>query len=102
MEQSHSERVWTPLLLFQVCEVLFAKATKYDDLYSALTSLLAAGSQFDTLRRKENKNVTALVRAPLAPEPDFDVAVLLLPSPDKLEFVSLDESGRELSCRSVF
>lgn len=35
---------------------------KYDELYTALTSLLAAGSQFDTLRRKENKNVTALVR----------------------------------------
>nr|XP_005315294.1 E3 ubiquitin-protein ligase UBR4-like [Chrysemys picta bellii] len=33
---------------------------KYDELYAALTSLLAAGSQFDTLRRKENKNVTAL------------------------------------------
>ncbi|KAF7239331.1 E3 ubiquitin-protein ligase UBR4 [Varanus komodoensis] len=43
-----------------VCEVLFSKATKYDDLYSALTSLLAAGSQLDTLRRKEKKNVTAL------------------------------------------
>ncbi|XP_066493904.1 E3 ubiquitin-protein ligase UBR4 [Tiliqua scincoides] len=43
-----------------VCEVLFSKAMKYDDVYSALISLLAAGSQFDTLRRKENKNVTAL------------------------------------------
>ncbi|XP_026545772.1 E3 ubiquitin-protein ligase UBR4-like [Notechis scutatus] len=43
-----------------VCEVLFSKAMKYDELYSALASLLAAGSQFDTLRRKENKNVTAL------------------------------------------
>ncbi|XP_033375251.1 E3 ubiquitin-protein ligase UBR4 [Parus major] len=43
-----------------VCEVLFSRATKYDELYSALTSLLAAGSQFDTLRRRENKNVTAL------------------------------------------
>uniref|UniRef100_A0A8D2M8Y4 UBR-type domain-containing protein n=1 Tax=Zonotrichia albicollis TaxID=44394 RepID=A0A8D2M8Y4_ZONAL len=43
-----------------VCEVLFSRATKYDELYAALTSLLAAGSQFDTLRRRENKNVTAL------------------------------------------
>ncbi|KAM6434914.1 E3 ubiquitin-protein ligase UBR4 isoform 2-T2 [Liasis olivaceus] len=43
-----------------VCEVLFSKAMKYDELYSALASLLAAGSQFDTLRRKETKNVTAL------------------------------------------
>uniref|UniRef100_A0A8C3QPV4 Ubiquitin protein ligase E3 component n-recognin 4 n=1 Tax=Cyanoderma ruficeps TaxID=181631 RepID=A0A8C3QPV4_9PASS len=43
-----------------VCEVLFSRATKYDELYTALTSLLAAGSQFDTLRRRENKNVTAL------------------------------------------
>ncbi|XP_070615566.1 E3 ubiquitin-protein ligase UBR4 isoform X3 [Erythrolamprus reginae] len=43
-----------------VCEVLFSKAMKYDELYSALALLLAAGSQFDTLRRKENKNVTAL------------------------------------------
>lgn len=51
------------LLPLQVCDVLFSKAVKYDDLYSALTSLLAAGSQFDTLRRKENKNVTALVSA---------------------------------------
>lgn len=49
------------LLPLQVCEVLFSKAVKYDDLYGALISLLAAGSQFDTLRRKENKNVTALV-----------------------------------------
>lgn len=48
--------------LLQVCEVLFSKTMKYDELYTALTSLLAAGSQFDTLRRKENKNVTALVR----------------------------------------
>ncbi|XP_070812261.1 LOW QUALITY PROTEIN: E3 ubiquitin-protein ligase UBR4 [Pituophis catenifer annectens] len=43
-----------------VCEVLFSKAMKYDELYCALASLLAAGSQFDTLRRKENKSVTAL------------------------------------------
>ncbi|XP_064028194.1 E3 ubiquitin-protein ligase UBR4 isoform X5 [Pogoniulus pusillus] len=43
-----------------VCEVLFSRTMKYDELYTALTSLLAAGSQFDTLRRKENKNVTAL------------------------------------------
>ncbi|XP_044852020.1 E3 ubiquitin-protein ligase UBR4 isoform X3 [Mauremys mutica] len=43
-----------------VCEVLFSRTMKYDELYAALTSLLAAGSQFDTLRRKENKNVTAL------------------------------------------
>lgn len=50
--------------LLQVCEVLFSRATKYDELYAALTSLLAAGSQFDTLRRRENKNVTALVRLP--------------------------------------
>lgn len=48
--------------LVQVCEVLFSRTMKYDELYTALTSLLAAGSQFDTLRRKENKNVTALVR----------------------------------------
>lgn len=48
--------------VLQVCEVLFSRATKYDELYQALTSLLAAGSQFDTLRRRENKNVTALVR----------------------------------------
>ncbi|XP_027698526.1 E3 ubiquitin-protein ligase UBR4 isoform X3 [Vombatus ursinus] len=43
-----------------ICEVLFSGAVKYDELYGALTSLLAAGSQFDTTRRKENKNVTAL------------------------------------------
>lgn len=48
--------------LLQVCEVLFSRTVKYDELYTALTALLAAGSQFDTLRRKENKNVTALVR----------------------------------------
>ncbi|XP_044524637.1 E3 ubiquitin-protein ligase UBR4 [Gracilinanus agilis] len=43
-----------------ICEVLFSRAVKYDELYSALTSLLAAGSQFDTTRRKERKNVTVL------------------------------------------
>ncbi|XP_063173479.1 E3 ubiquitin-protein ligase UBR4 [Candoia aspera] len=43
-----------------VCEVLFSKAMRYEELYSALALLLAAGSQFDTLRRKESKNVTAL------------------------------------------
>nr|XP_033777630.1 E3 ubiquitin-protein ligase UBR4 isoform X4 [Geotrypetes seraphini] len=43
-----------------VCDVLFSRAVKYDDLYAALTSLLSAGSQFDTLRRKENKNITPL------------------------------------------
>ncbi|XP_059232403.1 E3 ubiquitin-protein ligase UBR4 isoform X2 [Mustela nigripes] len=42
------------------CDVLFSKLVKYDELYTALTSLLAAGSQLDTVRRKENKNVTAL------------------------------------------
>ncbi|XP_055254807.1 E3 ubiquitin-protein ligase UBR4 [Moschus berezovskii] len=42
------------------CDVLFSKLIKYDELYTALTSLLAAGSQLDTVRRKENKNVTAL------------------------------------------
>ncbi|XP_055978695.1 E3 ubiquitin-protein ligase UBR4 isoform X1 [Sorex fumeus] len=42
------------------CDVLFSKLIKYDELYTALTTLLAAGSQLDTVRRKENKNVTAL------------------------------------------
>ncbi|EPQ18169.1 E3 ubiquitin-protein ligase UBR4 [Myotis brandtii] len=42
------------------CDVLFSKLVSYDELYTALTSLLAAGSQLDTVRRKENKNVTAL------------------------------------------
>ncbi|XP_028343585.1 E3 ubiquitin-protein ligase UBR4 isoform X5 [Physeter macrocephalus] len=42
------------------CDVLYSKLVKYDELYIALTSLLAAGSQLDTVRRKENKNVTAL------------------------------------------
>lgn len=42
------------------CDVLFSTLVKYDELYAALTSLLAAGSQLDTVRRKENKNVTAL------------------------------------------
>ncbi|XP_075462125.1 E3 ubiquitin-protein ligase UBR4 isoform X4 [Ascaphus truei] len=43
-----------------VCEVLFSRTMKYDDLYSSLISLLAAGSQFDTVRRNENKNITPL------------------------------------------
>ncbi|XP_069096233.1 E3 ubiquitin-protein ligase UBR4 isoform X5 [Pleurodeles waltl] len=43
-----------------VCEVLFSRTVKYDELYSSLISLLAAGSHFDTLRRKENKNITPL------------------------------------------
>ncbi|XP_031761327.1 E3 ubiquitin-protein ligase UBR4 isoform X1 [Xenopus tropicalis] len=43
-----------------VCEVLFSRTIKYDDLYSSLISLLAAGSQFDTVRRNENKNITPL------------------------------------------
>ncbi|XP_075046927.1 E3 ubiquitin-protein ligase UBR4 isoform X4 [Mixophyes fleayi] len=44
----------------EVCEVLFSEALKYDDLYASLISLLAAGSQFDTVRRNENKSITAL------------------------------------------
>ncbi|KAL7976241.1 hypothetical protein Chor_008338 [Crotalus horridus] len=52
-----------------VCEVLFSKTMKYDELYSALASLLAAGSQFDTLRRTENKSVTALVRTTPSGDP---------------------------------
>ncbi|XP_063293132.1 E3 ubiquitin-protein ligase UBR4 isoform X8 [Pelobates fuscus] len=43
-----------------VCEVLFSRTMKYDDLYTALISLLAAGSQFDTVRRNENKNLTPM------------------------------------------
>uniref|UniRef100_A0A673LQI7 E3 ubiquitin-protein ligase UBR4-like n=1 Tax=Sinocyclocheilus rhinocerous TaxID=307959 RepID=A0A673LQI7_9TELE len=39
-------------------QVLFNDAVKYDDLYSSLISLLAAGSRFDTARRQENKPVT--------------------------------------------
>uniref|UniRef100_A0A672LG87 Ubiquitin protein ligase E3 component n-recognin 4 n=1 Tax=Sinocyclocheilus grahami TaxID=75366 RepID=A0A672LG87_SINGR len=39
-------------------QVLFNDAVKYDDLYSSLISLLAAGSSFDTARRQENKPVT--------------------------------------------
>lgn len=50
------------LCCYQACEVLFSKPVKYDELYSSLTTLLAAGSQLDTTRRKEKKNVTALVR----------------------------------------
>ncbi|KFO19168.1 E3 ubiquitin-protein ligase UBR4 [Fukomys damarensis] len=50
-----------PVYLFeQACEVLFSKPVRYDELYAALTALLAAGSQLDIVRRKENKNVTAL------------------------------------------
>ncbi|XP_072282665.1 E3 ubiquitin-protein ligase UBR4 isoform X6 [Pyxicephalus adspersus] len=44
----------------EVCEVLFSRAVKYDDLYTALISLLAAGSRLDTLRRNDNKSITAL------------------------------------------
>ncbi|XP_069467171.1 E3 ubiquitin-protein ligase UBR4 isoform X2 [Ambystoma mexicanum] len=43
-----------------VCEVLFSRTVKYEVLYSSLTSLLSAGSHFDALRRKENKNITPL------------------------------------------
>uniref|UniRef100_A0A8C2GSI0 Ubiquitin protein ligase E3 component n-recognin 4 n=1 Tax=Cyprinus carpio TaxID=7962 RepID=A0A8C2GSI0_CYPCA len=39
-------------------QVLFNGAVKYDDLYSSLISLLAAGSRFDTARRQENKPIT--------------------------------------------
>ncbi|TRY87095.1 hypothetical protein DNTS_009169 [Danionella cerebrum] len=42
----------------KVFQVLFNGAVKYDDLYSSLISLLAAGSQFDTARRQENKPIT--------------------------------------------
>jgi E3 ubiquitin-protein ligase UBR4 len=46
-----------------VFEKLFNNAVKYDELYSSLISLLAAGSQFDTARREENKAITPMVRA---------------------------------------
>lgn len=49
------------LLLSQIFPVLFSGSMKYGDLYSALISLLSAGSQFDTVRREENKSVTPLV-----------------------------------------
>uniref|UniRef100_A0A8C2KCQ3 Ubiquitin protein ligase E3 component n-recognin 4 n=1 Tax=Cyprinus carpio TaxID=7962 RepID=A0A8C2KCQ3_CYPCA len=39
-------------------QVLFNGTVKYDDLYSSLIFLLAAGSRFDTARRQENKPVT--------------------------------------------
>ncbi|KAK7896704.1 hypothetical protein WMY93_022029 [Mugilogobius chulae] len=39
---------------------LFSGAIKYDELYAWLVSLLAAGSQFDTARRQENKPITAV------------------------------------------
>ncbi|MGH0168045.1 UNVERIFIED_CONTAM: hypothetical protein FKN15_073672 [Acipenser sinensis] len=45
----------------KIFPVLFSGSMKYDDLYSALISLLSAGSQFDTVRREENKSVTPLV-----------------------------------------
>ncbi|XP_069598111.1 E3 ubiquitin-protein ligase UBR4 isoform X6 [Ranitomeya imitator] len=44
----------------EVCEVLFSRVLKYDDLYTSLISLLAAGSQLDTVRRNENKSISAL------------------------------------------
>ncbi|XP_057678820.1 E3 ubiquitin-protein ligase UBR4 isoform X1 [Corythoichthys intestinalis] len=37
---------------------LFNGAVKYDELYTCLISLLAAGSQFDTARRQETKPIT--------------------------------------------
>uniref|UniRef100_W5MAW8 Ubiquitin protein ligase E3 component n-recognin 4 n=1 Tax=Lepisosteus oculatus TaxID=7918 RepID=W5MAW8_LEPOC len=43
-----------------VFQVLFNRATKYDELYSYLISLLSAGSQFDMTRRQENKTITPL------------------------------------------
>ncbi|KAG8431951.1 hypothetical protein GDO86_019058 [Hymenochirus boettgeri] len=43
-----------------VCEVLFSRALKYDDLCASLISLLVAGSQFDTVRRNEGKSITPL------------------------------------------
>ncbi|KAM8927577.1 E3 ubiquitin-protein ligase UBR4 isoform 2-T2 [Pelodytes ibericus] len=43
-----------------VCDVLFSRSVKYDELYTALISLLAAGSQFDTVRRNESKSITPL------------------------------------------
>ncbi|KAK2851204.1 hypothetical protein Q5P01_007480 [Channa striata] len=39
---------------------LFNGAVKYDELYTWLISLLAAGSQFDTARRQENKPITPM------------------------------------------
>ncbi|KAG7276340.1 hypothetical protein CRUP_032395 [Coryphaenoides rupestris] len=39
---------------------LFNGAVKYDELYRCLISLLAAGSQFDTARREENKPITPM------------------------------------------
>ncbi|XP_016135663.1 E3 ubiquitin-protein ligase UBR4-like [Sinocyclocheilus grahami] len=45
-------------LALKAFQVLFNDAVKYDDLYSSLISLLAAGSSFDTARRQENKPVT--------------------------------------------
>lgn len=47
--------------LLQVFQVLFGGVVKYDDLYSSLISLLAAGSRFDTARRQENKPITPVV-----------------------------------------
>ncbi|XP_030194560.1 E3 ubiquitin-protein ligase UBR4 isoform X5 [Gadus morhua] len=44
----------------KVFEKLFNNAVKYDELYSSLISLLAAGSQFDTARREENKAITPM------------------------------------------
>ncbi|XP_058849008.1 E3 ubiquitin-protein ligase UBR4 isoform X2 [Acipenser ruthenus] len=44
----------------KIFPVLFSGSMKYGDLYSALISLLSAGSQFDTVRREENKSVTPL------------------------------------------
>ncbi|XP_078094991.1 E3 ubiquitin-protein ligase UBR4 isoform X5 [Mustelus asterias] len=43
-----------------ICDVLCTGALKYDDLYASLILLLAAGSQFDTLKREEHKNATPL------------------------------------------
>jgi len=45
---------------------LFNGAVKYDELYRCLISLLAAGSQFDTARREENKPIAPMVRGPQA------------------------------------
>ncbi len=47
--------------LLQAFQVLFNGVVKYDDLYSSLISLLAAGSRFDTARRQENKPITPVV-----------------------------------------
>uniref|UniRef100_A0A4W3HBC8 Ubiquitin protein ligase E3 component n-recognin 4 n=1 Tax=Callorhinchus milii TaxID=7868 RepID=A0A4W3HBC8_CALMI len=43
-----------------ICDVLFTNTLKYDDLYAALIWLLAAGSEFDTFRREEQKIATPL------------------------------------------